>query len=104
MAIPENARENWSGGGASTRSLSRSSRRSSMGRSRTSRPSSHSKSKAANTKRYARYFREMLDRGIFLAPSQFEAAFVSAAHSEADIDRAVEAARQCLHLVANDAS
>ena len=53
---------------------------------------------------YARYFREMLDRGIFLAPSQFEAAFVSAAHSEADIDRAVEAARQCLPLAANDAS
>jgi len=60
--------------------------------------------KATNTKRYARYFREMLDRGIFLAPSQFEAAFVSAAHSEADIDRALEAARQCLHLVASDAS
>jgi len=58
--------------------------------------------KAANTKRYARYFREMLDRGIFLAPSQFEAVFVSAAHSEADIDRAVEAARQCLPLAAND--
>ena len=60
--------------------------------------------KAANTKRYARYFREMLDCGIFLAPSQFEAAFVSAAHSEADIGRALEAARQCLHLAANDAS
>jgi len=59
--------------------------------------------KAANTKRYARYFREMLDRGIFLAPSQFEAAFVSAAHSESDIARALAAARQCLHLVANDA-
>ena len=59
--------------------------------------------KTANTKRYARYFREMLDRGIFLAPSQFEAAFVSAAHSEADIARAIEAARQCLQLVANDA-
>jgi len=60
--------------------------------------------KTANAKRYARYFREMLDRGVFLAPSQFEAAFVSAAHSEADIDRALEAARQCLHLVASDAS
>src|SRR5260221_4499460 len=58
--------------------------------------------KTANTKRYARYFREMLDRGIFLAPSQFEAAFVSAAHSEADIDRALEAARQCLPLATND--
>jgi glutamate-1-semialdehyde 2,1-aminomutase len=60
--------------------------------------------KTANAKHYARYFREMLDRGIFLAPSQFEAAFVSAAHSEADIARALEAARQCLRLVANDAT
>src|SRR5216684_4432474 len=33
--------------------------------------------KRSDTKRYARFFREMLDRGIFLAPSQFEAAFVS---------------------------
>ena len=60
--------------------------------------------KTADTKCYARYFREMLDRGIFLAPSQFEAAFVSAAHSEADIARALEAARQCLYLIANDAT
>jgi glutamate-1-semialdehyde 2,1-aminomutase len=59
--------------------------------------------KTADTKRYARYFREMLDRGIFLAPSQFEAAFVSAAHCDADIARAVEAARQCLRAVANAA-
>ncbi len=58
--------------------------------------------KTSNTNRYARYFREMLDRGIFLAPSQFEAAFVSAAHSEADIERALEAARQCLPLAVND--
>ncbi|HLZ12241.1 MAG TPA: glutamate-1-semialdehyde 2,1-aminomutase [Candidatus Acidoferrum sp.] len=59
--------------------------------------------KTSNTKRYARYFREMLDRGIFLAPSQFEAAFVSAAHSEEDVARAVEAAGPCLRVVANDA-
>jgi len=59
--------------------------------------------KTANTKRYARYFREMLDRGIFLAPSQFEAAFVSTAHSEADIDRAVEARAAVFALAANDA-
>jgi glutamate-1-semialdehyde 2,1-aminomutase len=57
--------------------------------------------KTSNTKRYARYFREMLDRGIFLAPSQFEAAFVSAAHSEEDVARAVEAAGQCLRAIAN---
>ena len=58
--------------------------------------------KASNTKRYTRYFREMLDRGIFLAPSQFEAAFVSAAHTETHIDRAIAAARESLHAIAKD--
>src|SRR5271166_810775 len=43
--------------------------------------------KRSDTKLYARYFREMLNRGIFLAPSQFEAAFVSASHTAADVDR-----------------
>jgi glutamate-1-semialdehyde 2,1-aminomutase len=38
----------------------------------------------------------MLDRGIFLAPSQFEALFVSAAHSDADIDRTIAAVRESL--------
>ncbi len=58
--------------------------------------------KRSNTKRYARFFREMLDRGIFLAPSQFEAAFVSAAHTSADIDRALTAAHESLHAMAAD--
>ena len=58
--------------------------------------------KMSNTKRYARYFKEMLERGIFLAPSQFEAAFVSAAHTENDIERTVEAARETLPLIARD--
>ncbi len=58
--------------------------------------------KTSNTKRYTRYFREMLDRGIFLAPSQFEAAFVSAAHSEAHIDKAIAAARESLQAIAKD--
>ena len=43
---------------------------------------------------FRRYFLGMLDEGIYLAPSQYEAIFVSAAHSEADIDRTVEAARK----------
>src|SRR5229473_2113127 len=47
----------------------------------------YAEAKRSDTKRYARFFREMLDRGIFLAPSQFEAAFVSAAHTSGDIDR-----------------
>jgi glutamate-1-semialdehyde 2,1-aminomutase len=38
----------------------------------------------------------MLERGVFLAPSQFEAMFVSAAHTEADIDRTVVAIRESL--------
>src|SRR6266481_6425603 len=55
--------------------------------------------KRSDTKRYARFFREMLDRGIFLAPSQFEAAFVSAAHTAEDIDRTIAAALECLQLI-----
>jgi glutamate-1-semialdehyde 2,1-aminomutase len=56
--------------------------------------------KRSDTKRYARFFREMLDRGIFLAPSQFEAAFVSAAHTAADIDLTLAAARESLRAMA----
>jgi len=41
----------------------------------------------------------MLERGILLPPSQFEALFVSAAHSEADIDRTIAAARESLHAI-----
>jgi len=52
--------------------------------------------KRSDTARFARYFRHMLDRGIYLAPSQFEAAFVSAAHSEEDIRQTIEAAREAL--------
>src|SRR6266478_5193929 len=52
--------------------------------------------KRSDTERYARFFREMLDRGIFLAPSQFEAAFVSAAHTTENIDRTIAAAKDVL--------
>ena len=41
--------------------------------------------------RYGRFFHAMLDRGLFLAPSQFEANFISAAHTEADIEQTVAA-------------
>jgi glutamate-1-semialdehyde 2,1-aminomutase len=62
----------------------------------------YSGAKRSDTQRYARYFREMLDRGIFLAPSQFEASFVSAAHTPEDIDRTLAAARDSLQLIASD--
>jgi glutamate-1-semialdehyde 2,1-aminomutase len=52
--------------------------------------------RAADTGRFGLYFREMLARGIYLAPSQFEATFVSSAHTEADIDRTIEANRAAL--------
>lgn len=55
--------------------------------------------KRSDTKRYARLFREMLARGIFLAPSQFEAAFLSAAHTSADIDRTLAAAHEALQAM-----
>jgi glutamate-1-semialdehyde 2,1-aminomutase len=64
----------------------------------------YSDAKRSDTKRYARFFREMLDRGIFLAPSQFEAAFVSAAHTSADISRTIAAARDSLKTVATEAT
>jgi glutamate-1-semialdehyde 2,1-aminomutase len=38
----------------------------------------------------------MLERGVYLAPSQFEAGFVSAAHGEVEIDTTIEAAREAL--------
>ena len=47
----------------------------------------------SDMKAFAQFHRGMLERGIYLPPSQFEAAFLSAAHSEADVDRTVEAAR-----------
>lgn len=56
--------------------------------------------KRADTKLYARYFREMLNRNIFLAPSQFEAAFVSLAHTDADIERTLNAAQEVLKSLA----
>jgi glutamate-1-semialdehyde 2,1-aminomutase len=58
--------------------------------------------KRSDTTRYARFFREMLGRGIFLAPSQFEAAFVSCAHTAEDIDRTIVAARESLEAIAAD--
>lgn len=48
--------------------------------------------KKSDTQLFARWFREMLAEGIYLAPSQFEAAFVSIAHTEADIDHTIATA------------
>jgi glutamate-1-semialdehyde 2,1-aminomutase len=55
---------------------------------------------SANTARYAAFFREMLGRGVYLPPSQFEAWFLSAAHTLSDVDRTVAAARVSFQAVA----
>jgi glutamate-1-semialdehyde 2,1-aminomutase len=47
-----------------------------------------------DTSRYAEYFRHMLERGVYVPPSQFEAMFVSLAHGDEEIDRTVEAAAE----------
>jgi glutamate-1-semialdehyde 2,1-aminomutase len=50
--------------------------------------------KAADTNKYAAFFRAMLEAGVYLAPSQFEAGFMSTAHGEAEIAATISAARR----------
>ena len=51
-------------------------------------------------KAFAAFFRRMLDRGVCLAPSKFEAWFLTVAHTEADIEETIEAADESFRLVA----
>ena len=53
----------------------------------------------ANTEQYARFFRAMLARGIYPPPSQFEAWFLSAAHTSRDVDKTIAAAREAMKRV-----
>ena len=53
----------------------------------------------SDTEAYGVFFREMLKRGVYLAPSQFEAFFVSAAHVKEDLDRTIQAAFEALKVV-----
>lgn len=52
--------------------------------------------KLADAAKFGRFHRGMLEQGVYLAPSQFEAGFMSLAHTEEDIDRTIEAARTVL--------
>lgn len=60
----------------------------------------YASARTSDTEAYATFFRTMLGQGIYLAPSQFEALFLSAAHSMADIERTVGAARLAFQEVA----
>lgn len=52
--------------------------------------------KASDTEKFGRFHRGMLERGVYLAPSQFEAGFTSLAHTDADIEKTIAAARDTL--------
>ncbi len=61
---------------------------------------SYESAKTSDSKRFGRFFHAMLERGIYLPPSQYEAMFISAAHTEADIERTIEAARESFAISA----
>jgi len=59
-------------------------------------PRNYDQARAADAAAFARFFHAMLERGIMLPPSPFEAWFTTLAHGDAEVDRALEAARQAL--------
>lgn len=56
--------------------------------------SNYAGAQTSNTGKYTAYFKHMLDSGVYLAPSQFEAMFLSTAHTEADLQRTLDAVRE----------
>ncbi len=64
----------------------------------------YASAKKSDTAMYGRYFRALLERGVYIAPSQFEAGFVSTAHTDADLDQTVAAAREAMLVAKESAS
>ncbi|HUL75688.1 MAG TPA: glutamate-1-semialdehyde 2,1-aminomutase [Vicinamibacteria bacterium] len=60
----------------------------------------YASAKASDTRRFGRFFHAMLERGVYLPPAQFEAAFVSRAHGEAEIEATVAAAAEAFRVAA----
>ncbi len=56
----------------------------------------------SDTALYSKFFHAMLDRGVYLPPSQFESAFISTAHTTREIERTISAARESLEQMASD--
>jgi len=63
-------------------------------------PSNYKEASSSDTKAFGLFHRAMLDRGIHLAPSQYEGWFLSLAHNEELIDRTIESAKEALQIVA----
>lgn len=59
----------------------------------------YEEARQSDLQKFARFHRGMLERGVYLAPSQFEAGFTSLAHTEADVERTLEAAREVLRTL-----
>jgi glutamate-1-semialdehyde 2,1-aminomutase len=59
----------------------------------------YARAKKSDTAMYAAFFQQMLDRGVFIAPSQFEALFVSVAHTDADIEQTIAATGDSLKTI-----
>lgn len=59
----------------------------------------YASAKKSDTTLYARYFNKMLEHGVYLAPSQFEAAFVSSAHSSDDIEKTISIAHKVFEVI-----
>ncbi len=53
--------------------------------------------KVADKARFGKFFQKMLEQGVYLAPSQFEAGFLSILHDEKIIDATIEAASRAFH-------
>ena len=59
----------------------------------------HDDAVASDVNKYAKYFQSMLEQGVYLAPSQFEAMFTSTAHSDADLEKTIKANYSALQAV-----
>ena len=64
-------------------------------------PTNWDEVKQASTERFKTFFHAMLERGVFYAPSAFEAGFISTSHTEAEVELTLAAARESFRLVAN---
>ena len=60
----------------------------------------YASAKTSDTERYGRFYAAMRERGVYLAPSQFEAMFVSMAHTDDDIAEVVAKAGESLRAIA----
>jgi glutamate-1-semialdehyde 2,1-aminomutase len=67
----------------------------------TEKVTSYADATACDVERFKRFFHGMLDQGVYLAPSAFEAGFVSAAHTDREIDATIAAAERVFARIRN---